>query len=147
MNETSYKPFADIEIGDDIGPVTRTPTTDDVQAYNTVARIPDLRFVDPEVARQKGFQRPIVPGPLSAALLAQMVTDNFPGWRLQTFNVSFRAPVGHGDTLNLWGNVTEKSGDEENGTATIHCDLVVESHQGDRMIVGTATLCPRRRRA
>jgi acyl dehydratase len=146
MNQQVAKPFADIEIGDEIGPMTRVPTLEVVQGYATVARIPDRRFIDPEVAREKGFFKPIVPGPLSATFLAQLLTDHFPGWRLQTFNLSFRAPVAHGDTLNCWGTVTEKNGQEENGTATVHCDVVAENQHGDRIIVGTATLGVRNRR-
>jgi acyl dehydratase len=136
--------FADIDIGDEIGPVTKTPTSDVVIRYAKAARITDQRFIDPERARQTGFSQPIVPGPLSATFMAQMVTDYFPGWRLRNFQVSFRAPVKHGDILNLWGNVTEKSGDEADGSATIHCDVVVENQNGDRAIVGTVTLGMRR---
>lgn len=136
--------FADIDIGNEIGPVTKTPTSDVVIRYARAARITDQRFIDPERARQTGFSQPIVPGPLSATFMAQMVTDHFPGWRLRNFQVSFRTPVKHGDVLNLWGNVTEKSGDEADGSATIHCDVVVENQNGDRAIVGTVTLGMRR---
>jgi acyl dehydratase len=145
MNEINRKPFAAIEIGDEIGPVARTLTADIVRHYADVVRIGDRRFIDPDVAREKGFNQPIVPGPLSATLLAKLLTDHFSGWRIQTFQVSFRTPVRHGDTLNFWGNVTEKRGDEAEGTASIDCDVVVENQNGDRVIVGTATLGPRRR--
>ena len=140
MNANLPKTFADIDIGDDIGPVTQTVTSEIVQHYADVVRIGDRRFIDPNVAREKGFNQPIVPGPLSATLLSKLLIDHFPGWRLQTFQVSFRTPVRHGDTLNFWGNVTEKSGDEVEKTAAIHCDVVVENQHGDRVIVGTATL-------
>jgi len=145
MDARISKLFSAIEIGDEIGPVTRTLTADIVQHYADVVRIGDRRFIDPNVAREKGFNQPIVPGPLSATLLAKLLTDHFSGWRIQTFQVSFRTPVRHGDTLNFWGNVTEKSGDEAEGTASIDCDVVVENQHGDRVIVGTATLGPRRR--
>lgn len=137
--------FSDIEIGDEIGPVMRTMTAEIVQHYADVVRIGDRRFIDPTVAREKGFEQPIVPGPLSATFLAKLLTDHFSGWRIQTFQVSFRTPVRHGDTLNFWGNVTEKSGNETEGTASIHCDVVVENQNGDRVIVGTVTLGPRQR--
>jgi len=145
MNGNPSKAFADIEIGDDIGPVTQTVTAEIVQHYADVVGIGDRRFIDLTVAREKGFNQPIVPGPLSATLLSKLLIDHFPGWRLQTFQVSFRTPVRHGDTLNFWGNVTEKSGDEAESTAAIHCDVIVENQHGDRVIVGTATLGPRGR--
>jgi acyl dehydratase len=49
--------------------------------------------------------------------------------------------VRHGDTLTFGGTVTQK--DEHEEAPTIHCDLVVENMNGDRALVGTATLRPR----
>lgn len=138
MSTSTAKAFAEIEIGDEIGPVVRVPTLEIVQRYATVTRLTDRRFVDPERARQTGFVKPIVPGPLSATFLAQLLTDYFPGWRLRTLNTSFRAPVGHGEPLTCWGTVTEKS--YQDGLPTIHCDIVAENQQGERVIVGTATV-------
>lgn len=141
MPHSTPRPLTAIEIGDEIGPVTRTLTLADVQRYAAVTGLRDERFLKAERAHQVGFHRPIVPGPLTATLLARLLTDSFPGWRLRTFQVSFRTPVGHGDTLSFWGTVTEKG--EKDGVVTIHCDVVVENQQGDRVIVGTATLVPR----
>lgn len=138
MEERRLRAFSEIEIGDEIGPVVRVPTLAVVQRYAAVAGISDQRFIDPETARQTGFLNPIVPGPLSATVLTQMLTDHFPGWRLRALHTSFRTPVGHGDTLTYWGTVTEKS--EQDGRETIHCDVVTENQQGERVIVGTATL-------
>lgn len=126
--------LAEIEIGDEIGPIVRVPTVEVVQRYGTVAGLIDRRFIDLERARQTGFLKPIVPGPLNATFLAQMLIDHFTGWRLCTLNTSFRTPVGHGDTLTCWGTVTEKS------KHTIYCDVIMENQQGERVIVGTATL-------
>ncbi|MEW6300911.1 MAG: MaoC family dehydratase [Thermodesulfobacteriota bacterium] len=141
MPDVTPKLLTEIEIGDEIGPVTRTLTLADVQRYAAVTSLTDERFLKTEHANQMGFHRPIVPGPLSATLLAKLLTDSFPGWRLRSFQVSFRTPVGHGDTLSFWGTVTEKG--ETGGVAAVHCDVVAENQQGDRVIVGTATLVPR----
>ena len=102
----------------------------------------DQRFMSQEVAQQRGFQHAVVPGPLSATFLVRMLTTHFFGWRLQTLAISFRAPVRHGDTLICIGIVTQK--EEQAGTFLIHCDLVAENTNGDRCLVGTAVLCPRR---
>jgi len=141
MNTHSPRAFSEIEIGDEIGPMTYSPTIEDIRRYASVVRMVDQRFMNQEIAQQRGFQQAIVPGPLSATFLARMLTDHFPGWRLQTFNISFRAPVRHGDSLSFWGTVTQK--EEHQGIATIHCDMIVENGNGDRAIVGTATLHPR----
>jgi acyl dehydratase len=142
MNEIRRKAFADIEIGDEIGPMRYTPTIEDIQRYASVVQMVDRRFISQDVAQQRGFQHAIVPGPLSATFLARMLTSYFTGWRLQTFTISFRAPVRHDDSLTCIGTVTQK--EEQAGTPTIHCDLVAENTNGDRALVGTAVLRPRR---
>ena len=142
MNERSPKPFDDTEIGDEIGPLTYAPTLADIQRYGTEVQMVDQRFMSQEVAQQRGFQHAIVPGPLSATFLVRMLTTHFVGWRLQTFTISFRAPVRHGDTLTCVGIVTQK--EEQAGTLLIHCDLVAENANGDRCLVGTAVLRPHR---
>jgi acyl dehydratase len=139
MTERTIRPFAEIEIGDEIGPVTRVPTTEMVLRYAEAAGIHELRFFfDPEQARLNGLERPIVPGPLTAGFLAQLLTDHFIGWRLRALHTTFRAPALHGEPLQLWGTVTEKT--DHAGAPTVHCDIVAENQRGDRVIVGTATL-------
>src|SRR5262245_6533721 len=138
MHEHGLRQFDEIEIGDEIGPVVQVPTGEVVQRYAAVAGIIDRRFLDPDVAHQKGFSNPIVPGPLSATFLTKMLTDHFTGWRLRTLNLSFRSPVRHGERLTCLGTVTEKSSYE--GVATVHCDIIAENEQGERAIIGTATL-------
>ena len=142
MNEINPKPFADIDIGDEIGPLTFVPTPEDIMRYGTEVRMVDQRFLSQEIAQQRGFQHAVVPGPLSATFLVRMLTRHFVGWRLQTLTISFRAPVRHGDTLTCVGTVTQK--EEHDGTLLIHCDLIAENTNGDRCLVGTAMLCPRR---
>ena len=63
--------------------------------------------------------------------------------RLRSLNTTFRtssSPVRHGDTIALWGMITEKN--EEDGVPTVYCDLVVENEHGERAITGTAVLIP-----
>jgi acyl dehydratase len=142
MNEINRKCFADIEIGDEIGPLTYSPTLADIQRYGTEVGMVDQRFMSQEIAQQRGFRHAVVPGPLSATFLVRLLTTHFFGWRLQTLTISFRAPVRHGDLLTCIGTVTQK--EEQTGIPLIHCDLVAENTNGDRCLVGTAVLCPRR---
>lgn len=142
MREITQKDFDEVEIGDEIGPLTYAPTPTDIQRYGTEVRMVDQRFLSQEIAQQRGFQHAVVPGPLSATFLVRLLTTHFFGWRLQLLTISFRAPVRHGDTLTCVGTVTQK--EEQGGTLRIHCDLVAENTGGDRCLVGTAILCPRR---
>lgn len=131
--------FDDIEIGDELGPVTRTPTTEMVRRYAAAVGIKELRFFfDPEEARKNGLERPIVPGPMTAGFMTKLLKDHFCGWRLKSMSTTFRTPALHGESLSVWGTVTEKA--LHDGEATVHCDVVVENPRGDRVVVGTATL-------
>ena len=141
MTHRIQRSFDSIEFGDEIGPITWVPTTDIVKRYAEAAQIKDTRFIDPERARQVGFAKPIVPGPLSATFLAKVLKDYFVGWRITTLNTSFRTPVAHGDTLSFWGMVTEKK--HEEGVDLVDCDVVIENQNGDRVIVGTAIMTRR----
>lgn len=139
MNMQTERSFAEIEIGDEIGPMSKTPTTEMVQQYAAAVDIKELRFFfDPEEARKNGLQHPIVPGPMTAGFMTQLLKDSFPGWRLKSMSTTFRTPALHGEPLQIWGNVTEMS--DEAGVATVHCDVVVENPRGDRVAVGTAVL-------
>ncbi len=139
MNMQTERTFSEIEIGDELGPVTRTPTTEMVQRYAAAVDLKELRFFfDPEEARKNGLQHPIVPGPMTAGFMTQLLKDSFPGWRLQSMSTTFRTPALHGEPLNIWGNITEM--DEQDGLYTVHCDVVVENPRGDRVAVGTARL-------
>ncbi|MBI3250152.1 MAG: MaoC family dehydratase [Deltaproteobacteria bacterium] len=139
MKTQIVRTFSEIEIGDELGPMTRTPTTAMVQRYAEAVDIKELRFFfDPEEARKNGLQHPIVPGPMTAGFMTQLLKDSFPGWRLQSMSTTFRTPALHGELLSIWGNVTEK--DEQDSLCTVHCDIVVENPRGDRVAVGTARL-------
>lgn len=142
MTEKAVREFNDIEIGDELGPVTRTPTTAMVHRYAAAVDLKELRFFfDPEEAHKNGLQQPIVPGPMTAGFMTQLLKDSFPGWQLKSMSTTFRTPALHGEPVSIWGNVTEKS--QADGIATIHCDVVVENPRGDRVAVGTATLSRR----
>jgi acyl dehydratase len=142
MNKTIFRTADEIEIGDEIGPVTRTPTTAMVQRYAEAVDIKELRFFfDPEEARKNGLERPIVPGPITAGFMTQLLKDYFVGWRLQSMSTTFRTPALHGEPLQIWGTVTEKM--LEADAAIVHCDVVAENPRGDRVVVGTATLSRR----
>src|SRR2546428_13952947 len=104
-SERTPRAFAEIEIGDEIGPVVRVPSLEVVQRYAAATGLTDRRFIDPERARQTGFLKPIVPGPLSATFLAQMLTDYFTGWQLSTFHTSFLPPDRHKHLLDFYGTV------------------------------------------
>ncbi len=58
--------FEDVEVGDDIGPVQRTVSTDQVVRFLSVHQGRDMgqsRFTSDEAAIKEGMPGAIVPGP------------------------------------------------------------------------------------
>ena len=133
------KVFDAVDIGDEVGPIWKTVTTEMVLDYADAAQITGLKFFfNKKDAEQAGLTTPIVPGPLNTTYLCQMIKDFFVGWRLRTLNTTFRTPVRHGETISFSGMITEKN--EDDGVPTVYCDLLVENEQGERAITGTAIL-------
>ena len=106
------------------------------------ARAPrDGRYTDIATARRNGLERPMVPGPMSQSMAMQMLTEWMgPLGRLRTIDVSFRRPVLRDSTMRCVILVTDT---DEDGLVSL--DLTVENEQGERAVLGTATLqLPRR---
>ncbi len=142
MSEQCYG--EDVEPGDEIGPLLKHPDLALVQAYLVSGRGMGggagggmSRFTDAEAAGRDGLSGPIVPGPLSQAFLAQLLTD----WagmagRLRSLDVNFRRPTQQGEELKCLGLVTDK---REDGARTIvQLDVFIEDPRGDRPTQGVA---------
>lgn len=130
--------FEDVEPGDEIGPLEKVPTSEQVQAYLSVWGTGGMgRFTDASAARREGLDSPIVPGNLSLAFLSQLLTDwAGPQGVLRSLEVNFRRPVRHNERLRCLGLVTDKR--EENGEAKVVLDVFIEDSRGDRPLQGTA---------
>ena len=137
--------FEDAEIGDDIGPVQRVVSDSQVAEFVKVwSNQSELsRFTDAEVARQEGLPGAMVPGAMSVAMLAQLIT----GWSstvtLKKIDVVFRQVVFHNVALTLKGAVTEKG--MVGGEPQVECDVIIENSEGVPLVIGKATVAlPRR---
>jgi hypothetical protein len=133
---------ADIEVGEEIGPLVKHPDTEQVRRFLTAwspARSDRgmSRFTDAESAGRDGLAGPILPGNMSQAFLAQLVTDwAGPLGRLLSLDVNFRRPVRHGEELKCIGLVTDKR--DEGEETIVHLDLFIEDPRGDRPVQGVA---------
>jgi len=128
-----------IDLGDEIGPLRRTtPDQAGVAAYVGTADITEPMFSDPDLARALGYRGLVVPGPMLAAFLEQFLRAELPCWRLERLSVTFRVPTVVGDALVLRGVVTEHNAAADG--EHIVCDVLIEHHDGERAVTGTATL-------
>lgn len=122
--------------GDELGPVELQLPADQVRAYARAADIYFPRFTDDEAAKREGLPGMIAPGNMSMGLLATLID----GWAgpggLRRLGTTFRAIVRPDRTLRLCGAVTEK----HDATRTVEVDVWIESDEGDRLVIGTATV-------
>ncbi len=129
-----------IEFGDEIGPLVKTPTVQQVQAFLLVTMAREGRsgrFTDADAAKREGLPEPILPGTMLLAFLAQLLTDwAGPQGRLLVLDVDFRRLARHGEELKCIGLVTDKR--DEDATTVVRLDVFIEDHRGDRPAQGIA---------
>jgi acyl dehydratase len=131
-------PFASIDVGDELPPLRLTLEAAAVKRYAEAANMPGGRFMSDEAARAEGLPGQIVPGNLSLALFARLLTSWAAGGRLQRLSATFRALVRPGVPLIVSAVVTEKHQSDHGNF--LECDLLLETADGDRLVTGTATV-------
>ena len=132
--------FEDVEIGDDIGPIKRSVTDEDVIEFISVreTEITPSRFTSNEVANSEGMPEAIVPGPMNIALMSQILTDWSDTVCLLKIDVVFRQTVPHNNDLTFSGIVTDK--DETGDSTKLECDVVMENSDGVKLVIGTGVI-------
>lgn len=130
--------FDSVDVGDEIPALQLTLSGAQVKQYALSANMPGGRFMGDEEARAEGLPGQIVPGNLSLALFARLITSWGAELRLQRLSATFRALVRPNVPLVVHGVVTEKHA-SDHGTF-LECDLLLENAEGDRLVTGTATV-------
>ena len=132
--------FEDVEIGDDIGPIKRSVTDEDVIEFVSVREkeITPSRFTSNEVANSEGMPEAIVPGPMNIALMSQILTDWSDTVCLLKIDVVFRQTVPHNNDLTFSGIVTDK--DETGNSTKLECDVVMENSDAVKLVIGTGVI-------
>ena len=132
--------FEDVEIGDDIGPIKRSVTDENVIEFVSVREkeITPSRFTSNEVANSEGMPEAIVPGPMNIALMSQILTDWSDTVCLLKIDVVFRQTVPHNTDLTFSGIVTDK--DETGNSTKLECDVVMENSDGVKLVIGTGVI-------
>ena len=132
--------FEDVEIGDDIGPIKRSVTDEDVIEFVSVreTEITPSRFTSNEVANSEGMPEAIVPGPMNIALMSQILTDWSDTVCLLKIDVVFRQTVPHNIDLTFSGIVTDK--DETGNSTKLECDVVMENSDAVKLVIGTGVI-------
>lgn len=128
--------FDDVVEGDELPATALFLSKDQVRSYARACGLYFPRFTDDEGARAEGLPGMITPGNMSMGLLAGLIE----GWggpsSLRRLGTTFRGLVLPDRTIHLCGAVTERSG----SARTVEVDLWIESDEGDRLVIGTATV-------
>lgn len=150
----SQRYFEDVRLGDEFEE-WQQPTPEHVAAFVGTMRVPGSadepgggRFTDPEAARRSGLERPLVPGPMSTAMITRLVTDWMgPLGRIVSLDVSFRRPVLHGDRVRCVALVTAAGDEALEAVAPgiVSLEVSLEREGGEQPVQGTALVeLPRR---
>ena len=132
--------FDDVDLGDEIGPVQRVVTDEQVieftESWGRETR--PTRFTSREEALSEGLPEAIVPGAMNIAIMSQLITGWSPSVTLRKLDVVFRSPVLHNRAVTLRGMITDK--DIVDGDPRIECDVTMENEEGTPHVIGKATV-------
>lgn len=135
----TYPYFEDVTLGDEIGPLETVATDAAVVAFCELwgNEMPN-RFTDQAAAEAVRLPGPIVPGIMSMALMAQLLT----GWAgpeaVRDLDLVFRQSIPHNQALKISATVTDAR--QENGENLVECDIFMTGAEGERYVGGKAVL-------
>ena len=128
--------FSEVEEGDELPIRELFLAKDQVRAYARAGGQWSPRFTDDEGARREGLPGMITPGNMSMGLLASFIEDWAGVNSLRRLGTTFRGLVLPDRTIRLCGAVTQKS----EAARTVELDVWLESDEGERWVIGTATV-------
>ena len=132
----SIRRWDEVSEGDEIGPITRLLSKDEVRAYARACGVYFPRFTDDAGARQEGLPGMITPGNMSMGLLATLIESWAGAGALRRLGTTFRGLVLPDRTIRLCGAVTQKDDDAR----TVELDVWLESDESERLVIGTASV-------
>ena len=131
--------FDAVEEGDELHARELFLAKDQVRAYARAANQWSARFTDDEGARREGLPGMITPGNMSMGLLTTLIEAWAGPGVLRRLGTTFRGLVMPDRTIRLHGTVTEKN----DRSRTVELDVWLESDEGERLVIGTATVALR----
>ena len=107
-----------------------------MRAYARACDIFFPRFTDDEGARREGLPGMITPGNMSMGLISAYLERWAGAGRLRRLGTTFRGLVLPDRTIRICGVVTER----DEAARTVEADVWIESDEGERLVIGTATV-------
>ncbi len=139
MTQSNLPYFDDVEMGDEIGPLVKVVSDEEVVNFCEQWGNPmPNRFTDPTIAEKSRLPGPILPGVMSMAIMAQLLTQWAGPAAVKDLDLVFRQPVPHNKPLSIAATVTDTR--QEDGENLVECDILMTGEQGERYVGGTALI-------
>ena len=131
--------FEDVSIGDELHPLVKNPTSQQLVMYAGAAGDFVPIHYDKDVANRAGHDRVIIHGALKSAWLAEMITEwAGPAGHLKEFSVSYRAVDYPDEPKTCRGRVLQTR--IEDGVGLIDIEIGVEDASGQVTTPATAVV-------
>ncbi len=131
--------FEDLEVGQEVGPLEKSPTTQQLVMYAGASGDFYQIHYDKDFAIANGLRGVILHGALKNAFLGQLMTDfaGELGW-LRKLTIQYRGMDEPGVKLTCKGKVTKKY--VENDKHMVDCEIWLENAKGEKTTPGSATV-------
>jgi acyl dehydratase len=138
MSDTSTATLSSVAIGDEMTPLARTVTQEQINAYAEASGDHNPIHVDPDFARAVGLPGTIAHGLLDMGILTEAVARWAGGYdQVASVACRFSKPLLPGETVTCTGRVVDI--DAAGGLATLELEAI--SSSGDRVLTnGRATV-------
>jgi acyl dehydratase len=138
MSDSSTALLGSVAVGDEMSPLARTVTQEQINAYAEASGDHNPIHVDPEFARAVGLPGTIAHGLLDMGILTEAVARWAGGYeQVVAVSCRFSKPLLPGETVTCSGRVIDV--DDSARTATL--ELEATSSSGDRVLTnGRATV-------
>ncbi len=131
MSDAGAATLRSIAIGDEMTPLLRTVTQDQINAYAEASGDHNPIHVDPDFARSVGLPGTIAHGLLDMGILTEAVARWAGGYeQVASVTCRFSKPLLPGETITCTGRVVEI--DHSQGIATLEVEAV--SSRGERVL-------------
>lgn len=131
--------FEDVEVGSDVPPLVKDPTTQQLVKYAGASGDFYQIHYDKDFALANKLPGVILHGALKNAFLGQLVTDfaGELGW-LRKLSVQYRGMDQPGSRITCRGKVTKKFIDGKDHV--VECEIWLENAKGEKTTPGSATV-------
>lgn len=131
--------FEDVEVGQEIPPLEKHPTTQQLVKYAGASGDFYQIHYDKDFAIKNNLPGVILHGALKNAFLGQLMTD-FAGERgwLRKLSVQYRGMDQPGSPVVCKGKVVKKY--SEDGRHLVDCEIWLENAKGEKTTLGSATV-------